>query len=76
MLGTSAAPHPTTPPVPVRPEPLVVDVDDGFHWSDAGIGAVAGFGGALVLSGSLALAGHRRRGGTRPPARFEERSGK
>ncbi len=44
------APHP-------KPQPLVVKVnDDGFHWGDAGIGAAAGFGAALVLSGSLALA--------------------
>jgi len=38
------------------PEPLVVKVDDSrFRWGDAGIGAAAGFGGALVLVGGVSL---------------------
>jgi hypothetical protein len=38
------------------PEPLVVKVDDArFRWGDAGIGATAGFGGALVLVGGVSL---------------------
>ncbi len=42
------------------PQPLVVRVDDGrFHWGDAGIGAAAGFGAALVLSGSFVLISQR-----------------
>jgi hypothetical protein len=42
--------------------PLVVKIDDGgFQWGDAGIGAAAGFGGALVLTGGIALAGRRDR---------------
>ena len=36
------------------PQPLVVK-DGGFHWGDAGIGAAAGFGTALVLGGAIAL---------------------
>ena len=38
------------------PEPLVVKVDDArLRWGDAGIGATAGFGGALVLVGGVSL---------------------
>jgi len=48
---------------PTESEPIVVRVDDGgFRWGDAGLGAAAGFGVALVLAGSLALTGHRDRG--------------
>ena len=43
------APHP-------NPEPIVVKVDDGFRWGDAGIGAAAGVGAALLVAGSLVLA--------------------
>jgi hypothetical protein len=49
-VGAAAAaePAPTTP--------IVVRVDEGgFQWTDAGIGAAAGFGAALVLAGSIAL---------------------
>src|SRR3954466_15945523 len=39
-----------------HPEPLVVKVDDRrFRWGDAGIGAAAGFGGALVVVGGVSL---------------------
>ena len=61
----AAAGPPASTPEPTHAEPLVVRVDDGaFRWGDAGIGAVAGFGTALVLSGSLVLVGRRHR----PPA--------
>jgi hypothetical protein len=55
LAGTAAS----APPKPgQKPVPLVVKVEDrGFRWSDAGIGATAGFGAALVLAGSLALVG-------------------
>ena len=50
-----------------EPEPIVVRVDDGgFRWGDAGIGAAAGFGVALVLAGSVALAGRGDRGVDQP----------
>jgi hypothetical protein len=42
------APHP-------KPEPIVVKIDDGFHWGDAGIGAAAGVGAALLAAGGLVL---------------------
>jgi hypothetical protein len=35
--------------------PIVVRVDGGFSWRDAGIGVVAGAGVALVAVGSAAL---------------------
>jgi hypothetical protein len=45
-----------------KPVPLLVKLEDhGFRWSDAGIGAAAGFGAALVLAGSLALTGRGER---------------
>jgi len=54
-------------------EPIVVRVDDGgFRWGDAGIGAAAGFGVALVLAGSLALTERRDRGVDHPTHDKEE----
>ena len=42
---------------PVKTTPVVVHVErGGFHWSDAGIGAVAGVGLSLTVCGCLALA--------------------
>lgn len=35
--------------------PIVVRVDGGFSWTDAGIGVVAGAGAALVAVGGTAL---------------------
>jgi hypothetical protein len=56
-----------------KPVPLVVKVEDrGFRWSDAGIGAAAGFGAALVLAGSLALTGRPDRAVTNPRHHKEE----
>jgi hypothetical protein len=41
---------------PAKTTPVVVHVDQGgFHWSDAGIGAVAGVGLSLTVCGCLAL---------------------
>jgi hypothetical protein len=61
-IGSTAQPK-----SPAASEPIVVRVDDGgFRWGDAGIGAAAGFGVALVLAGSLALAGRRDRGVDHP----------
>jgi hypothetical protein len=58
-VGASSA-HPPNPRQ--KPVSLVVKVEDhGFRWSDAGIGAAAGFGAALVLAGSLALFGRADR---------------
>jgi hypothetical protein len=38
------------------PQPVIVEGGDGgFDWGDAGIGAAAGFGTALVLRGAIAL---------------------
>jgi hypothetical protein len=50
-------------PRPPSAQPVVVKGDGGFHWGDAGIGAAAGFGVALVLVGAVALTGptHRLR---------------
>ena len=66
--GTTAQPKTSW-----EPEPIVVRVDDGgFRWGDAGIGAAAGFGVALVLAGSLALTGQRDRGVDHPTHDKEE----
>jgi hypothetical protein len=55
------------------PQPLIVRVDDsGFHWGDAGIGAAAGFGTALVLSGSFVLISQRDRVGRHSTQHMEE----
>ena len=60
--GTTAQPK-----SPAEPEPIVVRVDGGgFRRGDAGIGAAAGFGVALVVAGSLALTARRDRGVDRP----------
>jgi hypothetical protein len=41
---------------PAKPTPVVVHVErGGFHWSDAGIGALAGVGLSLTVCGCLAL---------------------
>ena len=49
-----------------RSTPIVVRIDDaGFHWADAGIGALAGAGGALALTGGAALVRSSRSSGTR-----------
>ncbi len=47
-----------TPPSSGQPSgPFVVRVEGGnFHWSDAAIGAVGGFGVALVIAGGTSLA--------------------
>jgi len=49
--------------------PIVVHVDSGFSWTDAGIGVVAGAGAALAAVGGAALVRSSRE---RPP-RKEER---
>jgi hypothetical protein len=54
VLGPASAA--AADPPSTRTTPIVVRVDDdGFGWSDAGIGALAGAGGALVLIGGAAL---------------------
>ena len=41
---------------PAKPTPVVVHVErGGFHWSDAGIGVLAGVGLSLAVCGCLAL---------------------
>jgi hypothetical protein len=66
-----AAPPPTQSRQ--QPQPLIIRVtDDGFHWGDAGIGAAAGFGVALVLSGGFVLTGQRDLA-RRHPAQHKER---
>ena len=63
------------PPTKPRhdPQPLIVRVDDsGFHWGDAGIGAAAGFGAALVFSGSFVLLGQRDQADRHSPQPMEE----
>jgi hypothetical protein len=61
LYPVAVAPAAAPPTQPRRPpQPLVIRVNDGgFHWGDAGIGAAAGFGVALVLSGGFVLAGQR-----------------
>ncbi len=76
MLGLLAATGASAsqPKPRQKPVPLIVKVEDrGFRWSDAGVGAAAGFGAALVLAGSLALAGRGDRVVTHPRHHEEER---
>lgn len=62
-----ASGHTLQSATPAESEPIVVRVENGgFRWGDAGIGAAAGFGVALVLAGSLALTGRRDRGVDHP----------
>jgi hypothetical protein len=57
---------------PAKTTPVVVHVDQGgFHWSDAGIGAVAGIGLSLTVCGCLALV--RLRGANTTPQGKGER---
>ena len=63
-LGPAALASGTTrqPKGPTESEPIVVRVDaGGFRWGDAGVGAAAGFGVALIAVGSLALTARRDR---------------
>jgi hypothetical protein len=64
--------HGGTPAAHPNPQPIVVKVDDSFHWGDACIGLAAGVGAVLVLEGGVVLA----RGGeaaTHPSNHKEER---
>lgn len=54
----AAAPGPAVPkqqPAPPR-TPVVVRTSDGFHWSDAAVGAAAGVGAAIAAMGVITLA--------------------
>jgi hypothetical protein len=55
LAALSPVAHARAPAPRSNPEPIVVKVDDGFHWGDAGIGAAAGVGAALVAAGGLVL---------------------
>jgi hypothetical protein len=50
--GTAGDSNPR--PSPAQPQPVVVKVDSGFDWVDAGLGAAAAVAGLLVVAG-LAL---------------------
>jgi hypothetical protein len=73
VLGASVAtlwPHTATAVLHVEPRarvPVVVRVDQGFHWLDAGIGALAALGLVLLVLG-FALTAHRN---LRQPAKGE-----
>ena len=48
---------------PVHAAPVVVHVErGGFHWSDAGVGALGGIGLSLAMCGCVALARLRHAG--------------
>jgi len=55
LVSLSPVAHAGAPPAHPNPEPIVVRVDDGFHWGDAGIGAAAGVGAGLVVAGALVV---------------------
>jgi len=55
LAALSPVAHAGAPAPRPNPEPIVVKVDDGFHWGDAGIGAAAGVGAALIAAGGLVL---------------------
>ena len=58
----AARDKPPRPSPASQPPPVVVRVDrGGFHWQDAGLGAVAGIAGVLIVYG-LALSVRSREG--------------
>ena len=54
-LGIASTDAGATAPSAPPSGPLVIRVDGGFRWGDAAIGAVTGFGAALVVTGGIAL---------------------
>jgi hypothetical protein len=65
-LATASSHGSTTPPNPTgeRPSTVVVRVNDGFHWADAGLGAAAALATTLLALG-VVLALRPDRGGNR-----------
>jgi hypothetical protein len=62
-----AEPSPSSDPARDRPPTVVVSVrDDGFHWTDAGVGAAAALAATLLALG-LVLALRPDRGGDGNP---------
>jgi hypothetical protein len=55
LVALSPVARAGSPATHPNPEPIAVKVDDGFHWGDAGIGAAAGVGAALIVAGGLAI---------------------
>jgi hypothetical protein len=47
--GTAGDTNPR--PSPARPQPVVVKVETGFDWVDAGLGAAAALAAVLVVAG-------------------------
>ena len=60
-VAASPAPHARGAGTPKndRPSPVVVRTGGDFDWSDAAIGAAAGFGAAVALAGGITLARNR-----------------
>jgi hypothetical protein len=54
-LALSSTPALAADEPPTDTTPIVVRVDGGFSWTDAGIGVLAGAGTALVVVGGAAL---------------------
>ena len=63
-LATASSQGNTAPPSPAdeRPSTVVVRVNDGFHWGDAGLGAAAALATTLLALG-VVLALRPDRGG-------------
>jgi hypothetical protein len=63
--GVSAAQGPQPNSAKAR-SPVVVEVCDGFHWADAGVGAAAALATVTIAAGAGLVLRDRR---DRPPAR-------
>jgi hypothetical protein len=62
-----ASTNPPTRPSRERPSTVVVSVrDDGFHWTDAGVGAAAMFATTLLTLGLVLALRPERTGNNKP----------
>ena len=52
---------PTNTPAPTEPPVVVIDPNEGFDWGDAGLGAGAAVGIALLAGAAAAAVTRRRR---------------
>jgi hypothetical protein len=64
-FGTDEAPSSSNPWRPAAP--IIVQVDQGFDWSSAAVGAVGGLG-LLLVAGAAASTLRRRQSGNAAPA--------
>ena len=66
LLALGSTPAAAADPPSQGMTPIVVRVDGGFSWAEAGIGVVAGAGAALAVVGGAALMRPSNSGGRQP----------